>query len=220
MYVGSFCTVTPVSYNREALSKKRSMRLSSQADPLANCMTSRPSFLRDEARWYAVYTNYRHEKAVTDHLRSKDLEVFLPTVTVMSSWKDRKIKLQTPAFPGYVFTRICLGERGQVISVPGVVKILSFNGVPAPLDEAEIENIRLCQERGVLIEPQPWFGIGERVRVKSGVLEGLEGIVSHCKDEQRLIVPLSLIHQSIAVRVDIDLLQPVAKSSQSKIRPS
>jgi transcription antitermination factor NusG len=177
---------------------------------------SMPYLSTAEAHWYAVYTNARHENAVADHLKSKDIEVFVPTMAVVRSWKDRKMKLQIPAFPGYVFTKICLGGRVQVISVPGVIRILSFNGVPARLDEAEIENIRLCQQRGALMESRPLFEVGERVRVKSGVLEGLEGFVSRCKDERRLIVPLSHINQSLAVQVDIDLLEPVGKTSQFK----
>jgi len=183
-------------------------------NPLANCLST-PYLSMEEAHWYAVYTNARHENAVADHLISKDIEVFVPTITIVRSWKDRKMKLQIPAFPGYVFTKIYLSERGRVISVPGVVRILSFNGVPARLDEVEIENIRLCHRRGALMEPRPLFGVGERVRVKAGVLEGLEGFVSRCKDERRLIVPLSHINQSLAVQVDVDLLEPV-KTSQYK----
>src|SRR5215472_3288266 len=178
--------------------------MSCLVDPLSNSMST--SYLStEEEHWYAVYTNARHEKAVADHLISKDIEIFLPTITVMSRWKDRNMKLQTPAFPGYVFTKICLSKRGRVISVPGVVRILSFNGVPTRLDDTEMENIRLCHRRGALMESRPLFGVGERVRVKAGVLEGLEGFVSRCKDERRLIVPLSHINQSLAVQVDIDL---------------
>jgi transcription antitermination factor NusG len=190
--------------------------MSCLTDPLANCMSSMPYLSTGGAHWYAVYTNARHEKAVADHLTSKEIEVFLPTITVVRSWKDRKMKLQTPAFPSYVFTKICVSERGRVISVPGVVRILSFNGLPARLDEAEIENIRLCHRRGALMESRPLFRVGERVRVKSGVLEGLEGFVSRCKDDRRLIVPLSHINQSLAVQVDIDLLEPAGKVSQFK----
>jgi transcription antitermination factor NusG len=64
------------------------------------------------------------------------------------------------------------------------------------------------------LESRPLFGVGERVRVKSGVLEGLEGFVSRCKDDRRLIVPLSHINQPLAVQVDIDLLEPAGKVSQ------
>jgi transcription antitermination factor NusG len=190
--------------------------MSCLADPLVNCMSSMPYLSTEGAHWYAVYTNARHEKVVADHLMSKEIEVFLPTITVVRSWKDRKMKLQTPAFPSYVFTKICVSERGRVISVPGVVRILSFNGLPARLDEAEIENIRLCHRRGALMESRPLFRVGDRVRVKSGVLEGLEGFVSRCKDDRRLIVPLSHINQSLAVQVDIDLLEPAGKASQFK----
>ena len=187
--------------------------MSCLADPLANCTSMR---YFSEAHWYAVYTNARHEKVVADHFTSKGIEVFLPTIAVVSLWKDRKMKLHKPAFPSYVFTKICLSERGRVISAPGVIRILSFNGLPTRLDEAEIENIRLCHRRGAFMESLPSFGVGERVRVKSGVLEGLEGFVSRCKDERRLIVPLSHINQSLAVQVDIDLLEPADKPSKYK----
>jgi transcription antitermination factor NusG len=189
--------------------------MSCLAHPLANCV-SRPYLSTEETHWYAVYTNARHEMRVVEHLISKDIEVFVPTITVVRSWKDRKMKLQIPAFPGYVFTKICLSDRGRVISVPAVFRILSFNGVPARLDEAEIESIRLCQQGGALMESLPLFGVGERVRVKSGVLEGLVGFISRCKDERRLIVPLSHINQSLAVQVDVDLLEPAEKTSRYK----
>lgn len=187
--------------------------MSCLADPLASCTSMR---YFSEAHWYAVYTNARHEKVVADHLASKNIEVFLPTIAVVSLWKDRKMKLHKPAFPSYVFTKICLGERGRVISVPGAVRILSFNGVPTRLDDAEVENIRLCHQRGALMESRPLFEVGERVRVKSGVLEGLEGFISRCKDERRLIIPLSHINQSLAVQVDVDLLEPAGKISRYK----
>lgn len=183
--------------------------MSCTTNPLTSYMSQLLPEARETANWYAVYTNSRHERAVTDHLRSKGVEVFLPTLTVVSTWKDRKMKLDVPAFPGYVFTRICLSERGKVLSVPGVVKILSFNGVPAAVDSREIENIMLCHQRGALIESRPLFDVGAKVRVKSGVLEGVEGFVSRCKDGQMLIVPLSLIGQSIAVQVDVTVLEPL-----------
>lgn len=192
--------------------------MSYQVNPIAGGVPPVLPSVQKETHWYAVYTNSRHEKSVADHLASKDIEVFLPTITVVSSWKDRKVKIQTPAFPGYVFTRICVNERGRVLAVPGVVRILSFNGVPARLNEAEIENIRLCHQRGALIEARPSFEVGEMVRVRSGVLAGLEGFVSRCKEERRLIVPLSAINQSVAVQVDIDLLEPIGPLHN--VRPS
>ena len=96
-----------------------------------------------------------------------------------------------------------------MFNVPGVIRMLSFNGVPAPIDDSEIEAIKLCLDRGATLEPYPFLEVGDRVRVRSGVLEGLEGLISRCKNERRLIVPISLINQSVAVEVDVRLLEPL-----------
>jgi transcription antitermination factor NusG len=160
-------------------------------------------------RWYAAYTYPRHEKAVVKQLESKSIEAFLPVFRTENRWKDRRVQIQTPVFPGYVFTRINLSERSRVLAVPGVIRMLSFNGIPAPIDDSEIEAVRLCVERGAALEPYPFLEIGDRVRVRSGVLEGLEGLISRCKDDRRLIVPISLINQSVVVEIDVQLLEPL-----------
>jgi transcription antitermination factor NusG len=163
-------------------------------------------------RWYALYTHPRHEKVVTEQLQSKSLEAFLPTFTTESRWKDRRVRIQTPVFPGYVFTRIHLSERSKVLAVPGVARMLSYNRAPAPIDDSEIDAVKLCLERAVSLEVHPLLEVGDRVRVRSGVLEGLEGLISRCKNTRRLIVPISLINQSVAVEVDADLLEPLGDS--------
>lgn len=158
--------------------------------------------------WYAVYTHPRHEKVVTEQLEAKCIETFLPTFVTESCWRDRRVRIQTPAFPGYVFIKINRSERSKVFAIPGVVRILSYNGVPAPIDELEIEAVKLCIKRGATPAAHTFIEIGERVRVKTGMLEGVEGLIMRCKNGRRLIVPISLINQSIAVEVDADLLEP------------
>lgn len=180
---------------------------------LANQLSSQPpilaSPLRDIPYWYAVYTYPRHEKAVTEQLEAKYIETFLPTFVTESRWKDRRVQIQTPAFPRYVFVRSNKSERSKVFAVPGVVRILSYNGTPAPIDELEIEAVKLCLERGATLEAHTSIEIGEHVRVRSGMLEGVVGLVVRCKNARRLIVPISLINQSIAVEVDANLLEPL-----------
>ena len=82
--------------------------------------------------------------------------------------------------------------------------------MPAPIDDAEIESVKLCLERGTVLEPCPFLEVGDRVRVKSGVLEGLEGHISRCKNDRRLIIPITLIHQSVAIEIDVQLLELVS----------
>lgn len=179
---------------------------------LFNPVSSLPPFpapLGELPRWYAVYTCPRHEKTVAERLENKSIEVFLPTSVMESRWKDRTVRIESPLFPGYVFTRIRLGERGKVLTVPGVVRMLSYHGAPASIDDAELESVRLCVERGVRLEVRPFLEVGERVRVRSGLLEGVEGVIARCKDARSLIVPVSLIHQSVAIEMDAILLEPL-----------
>ena len=160
-------------------------------------------------RWHALYTYPRHERVVAHELESRNVEVFLPCRLTESRWKDRRVKLQTPVFPGYVFTRIRPAQRRDVLMASGSIRLLSFNGAPAPIDDHEIEAVRICLERGAAFELRPLFELGDHVRVRSGPLGGLEGRISRCKDERRLIVPITLINQSVAVEVDVALLEPV-----------
>ena len=165
------------------------------------------SDLRDDLSWCAVYTYPRHEKAVSEQLRWKRLEVFLPTFEKESRWKDRKMRLQLPLFPGYVFTRIQSSERAKVLTTPSVVRILSFNGMPAPIADTEIDAIRLCLDRGATLGKHCFLGVGERVRVLGGAFEGLEGIVLRQKNRCKLLISIQLIHQSVTLEISPELLE-------------
>lgn len=164
---------------------------------------------QDHLPWYVVYTYPRHEKAVTEHLQSQSVVAYLPTLLTKSRWKDRSVRLHTPAFPSYVFARISPDQRSRVLGASGVIRILSFNGKPAPIESSEIEALKLCLDRGSAIERCPSLEVGDRVRVRSGILEGLIGHISRCKKDRRLIVPITLIHQSVAIEVDMQLLEPL-----------
>jgi transcription antitermination factor NusG len=161
-----------------------------------------------------VVTTYpRHEKVVAGHLQLMEIESFLPLARTPSRWKDRTVMIDRPIFPGYVFTRIDLRDRRHVFSISSVVKMLSFNGAPAPIEDAEIDAVRLCLRCGTNLEPHPFLQVGEKVRVKSGALSGLEGIVTRHKNQYRILVSIALIHQSVAVEVDAHMLEPVGNLS-------
>jgi transcription antitermination factor NusG len=190
--------------------------MSCVGNSLLNLTPNLNPILSDYLRWYAVYTYPRHEKSVAEQLESKTIEAFLPTFTTESRWKDRRVRIQTPVFPGYVFARISPSQRSKILNAPGVIRILSFNGIPAPVDDSEIEAVKLCLERDATLKPYPFLEVGDRVRVRSGVLEGLEGLISRCKNERRLIVPITLINQSVAIEVDAQLLEPLPANRASQ----
>lgn len=165
--------------------------------------------MMDRPDWYAFTTQPRHEKRVAEQLQSRSIEAFLPLIAAPSRWKDRQVVLERPVFPGYVFARIDLHQRRQVFCLPGIVRMLSFNGQPARIDDAEIEAVRTCLAGGNNPKPHPFLDIGERVRVKSGSLIGLEGIVLRHKNHCRIVFSITLIHQAVAVETDAILLEPI-----------
>jgi len=172
-------------------------------------------------RWYVVYTYPRHERAVADQLAHKSVEAFLPTYTKTSRWKDRRVKLELPLFPGYVFMRICIDQKLKALSIPSVIRILSFNGAPAPLNDADIDAVRLCIGRGAMLQPHSFIAIGERVRVRKGVFEGLEGIVVRHRNSCKLVVTIALIQKAVALELDADCLEHVRPSlAASSANPS
>lgn len=161
-----------------------------------------------EVRWYAVYTSANHEKSVAKQLVARDVEHFLPTYDSSRRWKDRRVVLQMPLFSGYVFVRLALRDRLMVLEVPGVARLVGFNGVPTPLPDAEIEALKASLEDGVRAEPYPYLTTGRRVRVKSGPLTGMKGILIRKKNGTRLVISVELILRSVAVEVDGIELQP------------
>jgi transcription antitermination factor NusG len=155
-----------------------------------------------EARWYAAYTSSNHEKRVALQLGQRSVEHFLPTYESLRRWKDRRVKLQLSLFPGYVFVRMALQDRLQVLQVPGVARLVGFNGTPTALPQEEIEALKTSLARGVCASPHPYLTAGRRVRVKTGSLAGLEGVLVRSKNSTRFVISLDLIMRSISVEVD------------------
>jgi transcription antitermination factor NusG len=168
------------------------------------------SFL--EPRWYAVYTCAHREKRVADQLINHGVDHFLPRYESVRKWRDRSVRLQLPLFPGYVFVHLALRDRLQVLQVPGVVKLVGFNGQPEPLPESDITGIRNVLMSAYHIEPHSYIEVGRRVRVLNGPLIGMEGIVVRRKNRTRLVISLDLIQRSVSVEVSEMNLDVVAKS--------
>jgi len=170
-----------------------------------------------EGRWFAVYTNSRHEKCVAKHFWERGIASFLPLYQKVHRWNKRTVvSLDLPLFPNYVFVHIPTHDRVRVLAVPGVVAMVGCGSTPSPLPDSEIEYLRAAAELGKL-EPHPYIVAGERVRIRGGALEGMEGIVLRKKNEVRVVLTLELIQRSVAVEVDIDDIEPVLGCRAGKI---
>jgi transcription antitermination factor NusG len=159
--------------------------------------------------WYAAYTTPRHEKHVAELLAERDIETFLPLYRTVRQWKKScPILLELPLFPCYLFVRVRRSARGSVLSMPGVVSIVGSPKEPWPLPHFEIEALRLGAQMGK-IEPHPYLKVGERVRITTGSMVGVQGILVRKKNQFRFVLTLDAIMRSVAVEVDANDLEPV-----------
>jgi transcription antitermination factor NusG len=161
------------------------------------------------AHWYALYTLSNREKRVSEQLANHVVEHFLPLYERRSKWKDRIVRLRLPVFPGYVFVRLALKDRLQILRISGVSRFVGFDGTPVALAEDDIDRIRTILNQGYSVEPHPYIKIGCRVRVVSGALQGMEGVIARKKNRSRFVITLDMIRQSMAVEADALDLQPV-----------
>jgi transcription antitermination factor NusG len=154
-------------------------------------------------KWFAVYTAPRHEKRVSQYLSLKEIEHYLPLYQTQRKWSDgSKVTLDLPLFPGYLFVHVGRNERVRVLQVPGVLTFVGgTGGQPASLPEAEIDALRagLPQRHA---EPHPLLTVGQRARIRSGALAGMEGVVVRRKNSLRVVLTMELIQRSVAVEVD------------------
>jgi transcription antitermination factor NusG len=165
---------------------------------------------RGMPQWYAVYTWANHEKRVAGQLTERAVEHFLPLYESVRRWKDRRVRLQLPLFPGYVFVFLALRHRLQVLELPSVVHLVGFNGHPTALPESQIEDLRNGLAQPLRALPHPYVRIGRRVRIKGGPLQGMEGTLAGRKNNFRVVVSIELIRRSIAVDVDVADLEFIA----------
>jgi transcription antitermination factor NusG len=161
------------------------------------------------SRWYAAYTRSRHEKSVADLLLRKEVETFLPLYSTVRRWKNGDHRVELPLFPGYAFVRIALQDRLSVLKVPGVVRLVGFDGTPAAIDDGDVESLQRALSCGVKAVPHPYLTVGRRVRITGGPLAGREGILVRRKGVTRVVVSIDLIQRSVLLDLNADLLEPL-----------
>jgi len=152
--------------------------------------------------WYAIYTRHQHEKTVARLLSDKGFEIFLPIQTVARRWKDRTKELSLPLFPCYIFFWGTLQRRLEIVTTPGFHSFVGFGDQPITISQEEIQAVRQALTSGSKLEPCPFLRYGDKVRIRSGPLEGIEGILVRRKNSYRLVLSVELLEKSVAVEVD------------------
>lgn len=161
--------------------------------------------------WFAVHTRSKCEKKVATQLGERRINCFLPTVKEVRLWSDRRKVIDQPLFPGYVFVHIPAEDRTRVtvLRTNGVAGFVGIQGHGIPIPDAEIENIQVLLSSKVPFEPYPFLTVGQKVRIRGGYLDGVEGILAAKNSDQSVVISVDLIQRSLAVRVSGFDLEPI-----------
>lgn len=157
----------------------------------------------EATQWYAVQTRYRFEKKVTSHLQRKGLDTFLPLLEQVHGWSDREQPIQIPLFPGYTFSRFDPHSKSrlEILRTEGVLDVISFNGNAAPIPAKQIEDLRVLLAHRIPCAIHAFLKVGQKVRIRGGCLDGLEGILEE-SGSKHLVISLESIHRSAAIRIE------------------
>ena len=167
--------------------------------------------------WFALQVRSRREGLIATHLEGQGYECFLPLYKSKRRWSDRVKEIEQPLFPGYLFCRFDLHNRGPLLMTPGVQQIVGVARTPMAVEEREIEAIRLALSSGLPNQPWPYMQVGERVRVNYGSLVNLEGILVNFKGSNRVVLSVTLLQRSVAMEIELAWVSPVreAKAASS-----
>jgi transcription antitermination factor NusG len=154
--------------------------------------------------WYGLHTQSRHEKIVAQRLQERGVTTFLPLVTEVRRWSDRKKSVELPLFSCYVFAKFVpnRAERLRVLRVDGVFGLVGARGEGAPIPNEQIDAVRSLIDGQLPWSSHPFLKIGQRVRIRSGALNGVEGVLVQRNGDRTLVISVDAIQRSLAVRVE------------------
>jgi len=166
-----------------------------------------------EEQWYALYTRSRHEKAVTTLLKDKGMTTFLPLFSRVHRWSDRRKTVQVSLFPSYTFVRMIATPEScvRILQTPGVVGFVGTGRRGIPIPDKQIEDIQTLLAQNIPCAIFPFLRVGQRVRIRGGCLDGIEGRLVTLKGDRSLVISIEPILHSLVIRLDgydVEILSP------------
>jgi transcription antitermination factor NusG len=173
----------------------------------------------DSQRWYALQVRTRWESSAAVLLSGKDYQTFLPTYKTKKRRNGRVREVNAPLFPGYVFCQFDAQKRLPILVTPGVIAVVGRGRVPLPVDDGEIAALRTIVSSGFRAEPWPYLELGQKIRIESEALIGLEGILINFKGNHRIVVSVSLLRRSVALEIDRSCVRAVGPTRTPALGP-
>jgi transcription antitermination factor NusG len=180
-------------------------------------MTTDPQSSPLSLPWFAVQVRARKEDWVAAQLTGQGFDCFLPKYKTIRQWSDRAKELEQPLFPGYLFCRFDFHNRRSLVMTPGIIQIVGSGRSPIPVEQVEIDSIRLAVSSGLPNHPWPYLEAGQRVRINYGPLSGLEGFLVNFKGSHRVVLSVTLLQRSVAMEVELNWISALADRRNAKI---
>lgn len=152
--------------------------------------------------WYVAYTLPKHEKAIAQRLRADNITCYVPLYAETRTWRRRRVDLELPLFPCYVFVKMVLKAKARLLSAPGVIRLLTVSGGAVVFPNEEMDALQSSLKRWSA-RPYPFHSSGKRIRLKSGPFAGLEGTIVRRSGKRKLIVTLDRIRSSMLLDIDV-----------------
>ena len=165
---------------------------------MPNEETNRPVY------WFALAVKPRFEKPVARTLERKGCETFLPFYHKQHQNWGSSQDFEAPLFPGYVCCRFDIGDQGPILTTPGVIEILGSGSTPIAVADIEVTSLQTAMRARVRVQPFPFVRSGQRVRIESGDLAGVEGIVMSFSQTLRLVLSITLLQKSALFEIERD----------------
>jgi transcription antitermination factor NusG len=164
-----------------------------------------------EPQWYAIHTRSQHEKSVAAHLQSEGITTFLPLVTEVHRWSDRRKLVQLPLFSCYTFVHMPFVVElwAKVLRVSGVLSFVGVRGQGVPIPENQMESIRTILASNAPYTLCPFLKVGQQVRIRGGALDGIEGALVARNGDRTLVISVEPIQRSVAVRIGDYQVEPI-----------
>jgi transcription antitermination factor NusG len=174
---------------------------------------------REGQRWFALQVRTRWESSAALLLSGKGYQTLLPTHKTKRFRNGRRTEVNAPLFPGYVFCQFDALKRLPILVTPGVIAVVGRGRLPLPVDDHEIAAIQTVVASGYRADPWPYLEVGQKVRIESDVLMGLEGILINFKGNHRIVVSVSLLRRSVALEIDRSCVKPVGPGRAAVLEP-
>ena len=166
--------------------------------------------LQEEPHWYAIQVRCQFEKKASQQLQEKGIDAFVPTLKQRRRWSDRWQVVEVPTFPGYAFVHLCPSpaRRLPVLQTRGVMSFVAFGGELIPIPDKQIEDVRVLSSQDIQHSAHPFIKLGQRVRIRGGCLDGIEGVLTSNHGDKMLVISIEPIQRSIAVSVNDYNIEP------------